>query len=267
MGNAQGAPSDVVLDDAPADDASFTADLRVSLQKLLIIARSSDAATQREVAERLANEAVRPERQAQIVECGGLRLLVALTKSDNAEVQRLAAHALANLSALAANQRAIAEADGGLEMLVALLQSPTPEVQRQAAKTLANMSVVPANMRLIAARGGLPPLVALLSAPQAKTRIEAVAAVANLAVDDANEAALVAAGALAPILACLRPMPDDADMLTQCARALRNLTTAPKSAAALRALGGGEQLRALAASGNERVRVQAVAALEKLGRL
>ena len=35
---------------------------------------------------------------SQIVEYGGLRLLVPLTESSDPEVQRLAAHALANLS-------------------------------------------------------------------------------------------------------------------------------------------------------------------------
>jgi hypothetical protein len=38
------------------------------------------------------------DRQIQIVELGGLRLLLPLTKSTDVEVQRLAAHALANLS-------------------------------------------------------------------------------------------------------------------------------------------------------------------------
>lgn len=51
-----------------------------------------------QVAEKLANEAVKSARQVQIVEFGGLRLLVPLTKSSDEEVQRLAAHALANLS-------------------------------------------------------------------------------------------------------------------------------------------------------------------------
>lgn len=50
------------------------------------------------MAEKLANEAVKPARQVQIVQYGGLRLLVPLTKSMDVEVQRLAAHALANLS-------------------------------------------------------------------------------------------------------------------------------------------------------------------------
>lgn len=53
---------------------------------------------QREVAEMLANEAVKPARQKQIVEYGGLKLLVPLTNSRDVEVQRLAAHCLANIS-------------------------------------------------------------------------------------------------------------------------------------------------------------------------
>jgi hypothetical protein len=64
------------------------------------------------VAERLANEAVKPSRQAQIVEYGGLRLLVPLTKSTDAEVQRLSAHALANLSVTAENQVQMAREGG-----------------------------------------------------------------------------------------------------------------------------------------------------------
>jgi hypothetical protein len=46
----------------------------------------------------LANEAVKPARQKQIVENGGLKLLVPLTRSIDVEVQRLAAHCLANIS-------------------------------------------------------------------------------------------------------------------------------------------------------------------------
>ena len=70
----------------------------MNLSRLIVYAESADPALQREVAERLANEAVKPARQVQIVEYGGLKLLVPLTKSTDMEVQRLAAHALANLS-------------------------------------------------------------------------------------------------------------------------------------------------------------------------
>lgn len=72
--------------------------LRVNLSRMIIYAESADVSLQREVAEKLANEAVKSNRQVQIVEYGGLQLLVPLTKSTDPEVQRLAAHALANLS-------------------------------------------------------------------------------------------------------------------------------------------------------------------------
>ena len=239
---------------------SFTDDHRLNFQRLMVYAKSSDPSLQKEVAEYLANEAVHAEKQEQIVACGGLKLLVQLARSSDGEVQRLSAHALANLSALAANQRAIAEADGGLTMLVHLLGASLPEVQRQAAKTIANLSVVPSNMRLIAASGGLPPLIALLNVPHPKTRIEAIAAIANLAVDDTNEAAFVKAGVIKSVLEGLSGATDN-DLLTQSLRALRNLTSSPAHAVSLRDLGGAALLESLAKHSNERVRAQADAAL------
>lgn len=77
--------------------------LRVNLSRMIIYAESADVSLQREVAEKLANEAVKSNRQVQIVEYGGLQLLVPLTKSSDPEVQRLAAHALANLSVTSKN--------------------------------------------------------------------------------------------------------------------------------------------------------------------
>jgi len=70
----------------------------------------------------LANEAVSADRQAQIVEYGGLRLLVPLTKSVDHDVRRLAAHALANLSVNTRNQTLMAD-EGAVEMLLDLLES------------------------------------------------------------------------------------------------------------------------------------------------
>ena len=100
----------------------------------------ADVVLQREVAERLANEAVKAERQQQIVELGGLKLLLPLTKSEDNEVQRLAAHALANLSVSTDNQVQLAQ-QGGVEMLISLLPNKNVHVQRQAAKALANLGV------------------------------------------------------------------------------------------------------------------------------
>lgn len=104
-------------------DSAFIRSLQLNLSRLIAYAESADVKLQREVrcngmrsficidssiatlncvfrqvAEKLANEAVKPSRQVQIVEYGGLKLLVPLTKSTDQEVQRLAAHALANLS-------------------------------------------------------------------------------------------------------------------------------------------------------------------------
>lgn len=52
-------------------------------------AQSADTALQREVAERLANEAVKEDRQKQIVELDGLKLLLPLTESTDSEVNAL----------------------------------------------------------------------------------------------------------------------------------------------------------------------------------
>lgn len=143
----------------PSTEEGFTDALRLHLQRLIVYAEGTVPELQREVAEKLANEAVKPQRQAQIVELGGLQLLLPLTRSSDPEVQRLAAHALANLSVLPENQVKMANEGkawpeglppwvcvwrgvrsplsrvaGGLEMLVRLLQSPNELVQRQAAK-------------------------------------------------------------------------------------------------------------------------------------
>lgn len=88
----------VIEDDEKPDDSAFLRSLQVNLSRMIVYAESADVKLQREVAEKLANEAVRSERQVQIVEYGGLKLLIPLTRSADPEVQRLAAHALANLS-------------------------------------------------------------------------------------------------------------------------------------------------------------------------
>lgn len=79
-------------------DSEFLKQLQVNLSRLIAYCESAEVTLQREVAEKLANEAVKSARQVQIVQYGGLKLLVPLTKSSDQEVQRLAAHALANLS-------------------------------------------------------------------------------------------------------------------------------------------------------------------------
>jgi hypothetical protein len=116
----------------------MTSDLRTHLTRLIAYAESADTSLQQEVAEKLANEAVKPARQQQIVEVGGLKLLLPLTESRDMEVRRLAAHALANLSVNADNQVTMAD-QGGIEMLVTLVETAgegpaIDAVHRQASK-------------------------------------------------------------------------------------------------------------------------------------
>ncbi|RHZ00265.1 hypothetical protein DYB37_004432 [Aphanomyces astaci] len=184
-------------------DEGFTDALKINLQRLIAYAKSADANLQREVAEKLANEAVKPDRQVQIVELDGLKLLLPLTQSKDTEVQRLAAHALANLSVncsshnfiwlhsttphlhdyyLADNQAKMAN-EGGIDMLIHLLQSTNEHVQRQAAKALANLGVNVDNKEKIAKAGGIKPLIELARSKQIGVAVEAIAALANLAVN------------------------------------------------------------------------------------
>ena len=84
--------SDFVIEDDEKDDATqtnsaFVENLKLNLSKMIAYAQSADVVLQREVAEMLANEAVNSDRQAQIVEYGGLRLLVPLTKSSDEDVR------------------------------------------------------------------------------------------------------------------------------------------------------------------------------------
>ena len=199
------------------DEDGFIADLRKNLRRLILYASSADATLQREVAERLANEAIEPARQSQIVELGGLELLLPLTESSSTEVQRLAAHALANLAVNPENQRLMGER-GGIEMLVALLDHSSAAVLQQAAKALANIGVCASNKRAIAQRGGLRGLIALAAHESLAVRIEAIAALANLAVNDENESDIVDLGGIDAVCATARET-SDAELRAQCARA------------------------------------------------
>ena len=124
---------------------------------------------------------MKAERQVQIVNLGGLRLLVPLTRSRDAEVRRLAAHALANLSVDAQNQIKLAE-DSAIPVLIALLACQGEiHVQRQAAKALATLASTRRNKERVAEEKGIIPLVELAQSPHVGVRVEAVAALANLA--------------------------------------------------------------------------------------
>ncbi|RHY33483.1 hypothetical protein DYB32_001600 [Aphanomyces invadans] len=218
-------------------DEGFTDALKINLQRLIAYAKSADANLQREVAEKLANEAVK--RELLSVRCSTtsstFMLLLPLTESKDTEVQRLAAHALANLSVnctcsaalvfvvtifhSADNQTKMAN-EGGIDMLIHLLQSNNEHVQRQAAKALANLGV-----------NGL---------------------VFHTNISYANEIEIAQEGGLKPIIQAAKS--DSMELQSQVARALRNLS-----------LGGVDALQNLVRSPNERICQQATRALVNLG--
>jgi hypothetical protein len=114
---------------------------------------------------RLLNTAV--STKSRMAECRhndgiliGLRLLVPLTKSTDEEVQRLSAHALANLSVngeqvvehqliscyqtefvFVADNQEIMSREGAIEMLIELLDTNHELTLRQSAKALANLGM------------------------------------------------------------------------------------------------------------------------------
>jgi hypothetical protein len=136
----KGSDYTIESDDEKEEDTGFLQSLKVNLSRMITYAECADVALQREVAEKLANEAVKADRQVQIVEYGGLQLLVPLTKSKDNEVQRLAAHALANLSVNTDNQQ-LMSSEGAIEMLISLLDNKQELTLRQTAKALANLGV------------------------------------------------------------------------------------------------------------------------------
>lgn len=283
--------SDFVIEDDDEEEegqeqSQFMESLKLNLSRLIAYADSADIKLQREVAERLANEAVKPARQVQIVEYGGLQLLVPLMKSTDVEVQRLAAHALANLSVNSTNQEIMAK-EGAIEMLITMLNSPNELIQRQSAKALANLGVNTENKRLIALAGGIPKLVQLAKSPLCSIKIEAVAALANLAVNDANEVEIVNAGGLEPIIegatfsasaldlggrvgakgdsaAFVGTTEQFEELAAQCARALRNLSVNPSNKDEIVRQGAAATLSLLINSMNERVAQQARRALKNI---
>lgn len=275
--------SDFVIEEDEGDqDSAFIKSLRLHMSRMIAYAESADTVLQREVAEKLANEAVKGERQVQIVELGGLRLLIPLTRSTDPEVQRLAAHALANLSVNADNQQLMA-ADGAIDALVVLLESDQLQTQRQSAKALANLGVNYSNKRSIAEAGGIAKLIRLSAADINTTvKIEAIAALANLAVNDQNEVDIEQQDGLRPIIATLvktlsttesftgpkdREFANSEELLAQCARALRNLSVNAANKQALVVLGAVPPLTRLLKHPNERIAQQTKKALQNLGAL
>lgn len=128
------------------------------------------------------------ERQEQIVQLGGLQLLLPLTKSKNIEVQRLAAHALANLSVnckfCVSPQQHVPLLHRGCRPcpLPALLCPPTHTThtyKRRAGEPYAAAD----NQETMAKQGGIEMLIGLLGSTSEPVQRQSAKALANLGVN------------------------------------------------------------------------------------
>ena len=270
-------------EDAKADggESTFMQNLKLNMSKMIAYAQSADVKLQREVAELLANEAVNSDRQVQIVEYGGLNLLVPLTKSKDDDVKRLAAHALANLSVNSNNQRLMAK-EGAIELLIVLLANDNEVIQRQAAKAIANLAVNPDNKLSIGEAGAIRPLIHLANSRKLEVKIEAVAALGNLSVNDRNEVEIVREGALTTLESAAalslrfllnfgesgkkrdRECANWEELAAQTARCLRNLTVNQANREKVIECGVVPVLKQFATSGNDRISQQSSKALKNI---
>lgn len=274
--------SDDETETSSADgDSTFMQNLKLNMSKMIAYAQSADIKLQREVAELLANEAVNSDRQVQIVEYGGLKLLVPLTKSTDDDVKRLAAHALANLSVNSNNQVLMAK-EGAIELLITLLRSTNEVIQRQASKAVANMGVNANNKALIGRAGAIPPLIALARTSKLEVKIEAIAALGNLSVNDENEVEIVNEGVLEALeesasmalrfLLNFRESGKRRDkecanweeLAAQSARCIRNLTVNPINRDKVIDCGVIPVLKEFATFSNERISQQSSKALKNI---
>ena len=264
-----------------AEDSTFMQNLKLNMSKMIAYTQSADVKLQREVAELLANEAVNSDRQVQIVEYGGLKLLVPLTKSTDDDVKRLAAHALANLSVNSENQVKMAK-EGAIDLLIILLKSQNEVIQRQASKAVANMGVNSNNKALIGQAGAIPPLIALAKTSKLEVKIEAIAALGNLSVNDQNELEIVKEGVLealegsaAMALRFLlnfresgrrrdRECANWEELAAQSARCIRNLTVNPVNREKVIDSGVIPVLKEFATFSNERISQQSSKALKNI---
>jgi hypothetical protein len=195
------------------EDSAYIEHLKLNLSRLIVYADSADIKLQREVAEKLANEAVKASRQIQIVEYGGLKLLVPLAKSSDIEVQRLAAHALANLSV---NGKSPATVHALSATLLLLCTEHSTAVL-----TLHFIFLVCApfyylcfgvfcsaavNQEIMAKEGAIDMLIGLIGSPNELIQRQSAKALANLGVNSENKRKIALAGGI-PKLVTLAQSP------------------------------------------------------------
>eukprot|EP00899_Mesostigma_viride_P015446 jgi/Mesvir1/23902/Mv10685-RA.1 len=151
----------------------------------------------------------------------GIPTLFRLLTSEDVDIRRTAAKAVANLAAQDEYQQEIV-AVGGLAMLFgAITESDDETTHRLAAGAIANLAMSEANQVAIVEQGGLPVLLGLAEkARDPQTARMVAGAVANLCGNGSIKELLVRAGALKAFLTMAEKK--DPDILVQVARGFAN---------------------------------------------
>jgi hypothetical protein len=267
MGNRQGKDQEKdeleFYDDSDEESSELSdKQLETHLTRLISYANSASPSLQREVAEKLANEAVNPTRQSQIVKLGGLDLLLPLTLSTDLEVRRLAAHALANLSVDRGNQEVIGDSEEWVTMIISLL---TPMVaqsynssedgkkeSKSGGERMSSSSTSTADSALAAAQ----------SSAQEAVQRQASKALANLGVNATNKTLISKLGALPPLITLSRH--PNASVSVEAVAALANLAVNDSNEEKICELGGIEPILGGVKSGNLDLQSQCARALRNL---
>ncbi|EPS62938.1 hypothetical protein M569_11850, partial [Genlisea aurea] len=151
----------------------------------------------------------------------GLRKILKLLDSEDADVRIHAVKIVANLAAEESNQEKIVEA-GGIACLLSLLRTSDDEtVDRVAAGALANLAMTETNQELIVSEGGISLL--SLTAGKAKdpqTLRMVAGAIANLCGNDKLLGSLRSEGGIKALLGMVSCK--HTDVLAQVARAMAN---------------------------------------------
>ena len=196
-----------------------------------------------ETCPRGSNGSRRPEQDRSTV-------LVQMLRSCSEVAQRLAANALATLTAPNDGNRDKVVEAGAIPHLVQLLQSRSAEVQDRATCVLGNIALDVKYKPRIVAAGALPSLVKLLRSTSIDVQDQAASTLGNLALRAPTiSLAIAAAGAIPDII---RLLPSASAVVQEmAARALSVLVNEPDNRAEIIAAGGVAPLTRLMLSGSD----------------
>eukprot|EP00753_Platysulcus_tardus_P021101 PLAT8623.2.p1 GENE.PLAT8623.2~~PLAT8623.2.p1 ORF type:complete len:507 (-),score=225.54 PLAT8623.2:120-1640(-) len=175
----------------------------------------------RELCAVVLNMCYERENVEQLLELGGMPLLVKLLAADDEQLAAAAAGALQSICYQASGRRSAVD-EGALAPLVLLLrESDDVELLIRASGALHNISSDPLSIAAIRTAGAIAPLVKLLLQPDCQICGAAAGAIQNLSREAEAREEIVAAGAFSPLVDLL--LGNDMEAQVSAAGALLNL--------------------------------------------